>query len=123
MSNKKILIVEDDEDFIFILEKKFTMEGFSIIKAKDGKEGINAAKEKKPDLILSDMLMAKMDGMEMTKKIRKFDAAVPIIFLTNVKNEQYTPQMQKSGNFDYLIKSNTRINEIVKKCKEKLGMP
>lgn len=122
MSNKKILIVEDDEDFTFILEKKFTIEGFSIFKAKDGKEGINVAKEKKPDLILSDMLMAKVDGMEMAKKIRKFDAKVPIIFLTNVKNEQYTLQMQKSANFDYLIKSDTRIDEIVKKCKEKLGM-
>jgi two-component system OmpR family response regulator len=120
--NKKILIVEDDEDFLFIIKKKFTMEGFSIIDAKDGEEGAATAEREKPDLILSDMLMPKMDGEAMAKKIREFNAKVPIIFLTNIKNTDYTADVQKSNNVDYLIKSDTRIDDIVAKAKIKLGI-
>lgn len=120
--NKKILIVEDDEDFIYILEKKFTAEGFSIFTAKDGQEGIAVAEKEKPDLILSDMLMPKMDGITMAKKIRESNATVPIIFLTNMKDTDYTNNIQKSDNFDYLIKSNVRINDIINKTKAKLGL-
>ena len=120
--DKKILIVEDDEDFIFILEKKLTMEGFAILKAKDGLEGIKLAKEENPDLILSDMLMPGMDGIAMAKKIREFNADVPVIFLTNIKNPEYTPEMQKKDKFDYLIKANTKIGDIVNKAKAILGL-
>jgi|SRR3989344_7074987 len=120
--DKKILIVEDDEDFIFILEKKLTMEGFAILKAKDGLEGIKLAQEENPDLILSDMLMPGMDGIAMAKKIREFNADVPVIFLTNIKNPEYTPEMQKKDKFDYLIKANTKIGDIVNKAKAILGL-
>ena len=71
--SKKILIVEDDEDFVFILEKKFTMEGFLVVTAKDGQEGAAVAEKEKPDLILSDILMPNVDGMAMAKKIREFN--------------------------------------------------
>lgn len=119
--NKKILIVEDDEDFLYILEKKFTTEGFSVVTAKDGQEGIAVAEKEKPDLILSDMLMPKIDGITMAKKIRESNATVPIIFLTNIKDTRYAA-VQESGEFDYLIKSNVRINDIINKTKVKLGL-
>ncbi len=120
--NKKILIVEDDEDFVYILEKKFTMEGFKIVTAKDGQDGIVVTAKEKPDLILSDILMPKMDGMEMGKKIKESHPSIPIIFLTNLKDIDYTAGIQKSDMFDYLIKSDTRINEIVNQVKIKLGI-
>ena len=121
-TNKKILIVEDDEDFLYILQKKFTMEGFSIVSANDGEDGIIAAEKEKPNLILSDILMPKMDGITMAKKIREVNASVPIILLSNIKDVDYTKGAQKSGQFDFLIKSDTRINEIVEKVKAKLGL-
>ncbi len=120
--NKKILIVEDDEDFLYILQKRFTIEGFSIVIAKNGEEGIIVAEKEKPDLILSDILMPKMDGIVMAKKIKESNANVPIIFLTNIKDVDYTIDIQKSDKFDYLIKSDTRINDIVAKSKIKLGL-
>lgn len=120
--NKKILIVEDDEDFQYILEKKFTMEGFFVVTAKDGKEGIAIAEKEKPDLILSDILMPNMDGVAMAKKIRGGNANIPIIFLTNIQDVDNTIDAQKSNVFDYLIKSNTSIDDIVTKAKEKLGI-
>ena len=120
--DKKILLVEDDEDFIYILEKKFTSEGFSVITAKDGQEGATIAEQEKPDLIISDMLMPKMDGATMGQKIRETNTRVPIIFLTNIKNVDSTTEVQKSDTFDYLIKTDTSPNEIVAKAKEKLGL-
>lgn len=119
--NKKILIVEDDKDFLAILQKKFTAEGFSIIAAENGEEAIDIAEREKPDLILSDILMPKMDGLAMAKKIKEFNKNVPIIFLTNLKDADYINK-EKSNEFDYLIKSELRIDDIVAKSKTKLGL-
>ena len=120
--NKKVLIVEDDKDFLSILKTKFTGEGFSVVTAEDGQEGINAVKEEKPDLIFSDVLMPGMDGIEMAKKIREFDKNVLIVFLTNIKDVDYTKNVEGSGEFDYLIKSDLSISDIVDKAKSKLGL-
>jgi two-component system alkaline phosphatase synthesis response regulator PhoP len=120
--NKKILIVEDDKDFLSILKIQFTGEGFSIVTAENGEEGINMAEEEKPDLILSDILMPKMDGIEMAKKIKESNKNILIIFLTNIKDTDYTKNIEKLGEFDYLIKSDLRINDIVDKVKIKLGL-
>ncbi len=121
-NDKKILIVEDDEDFTYILQKKFTMEGFLVVSAKDGQEGIAMAEKENPDLIISDVLMPKMDGIAMAKKIREKNIDVPIIFLTNTKDTDLTIDAQSSDKFEYLLKSNTRIGEILEKVKNKLGI-
>ena len=118
----KILIVEDDEDFLSILKIKFTAEGFSVVTAKDGEEGIRVAEKEKPDLIFTDVLMPKMGGIEMAKKIKESNENALIIFLTNMKDSDDTSEVKKSGDFDYLIKSDLRINDIVEKAKIKLGL-
>ena len=120
--NKKILIVEDDKDFLFILQTKFTGEGFDVVTAENGEEGVEAAEKEKPDLIISDVLMAKMDGIEMAKKIREFDKEVLIIFLTNIKDVDYTKNIEKLGKSEYLIKSDIRISDIVDRVKINLGL-
>ena len=121
-NNKKILIVEDDEDFVFILEKKFTNAGFTIVTAHNGEEGIAAVEEARPDLVLSDVLMPKMDGIEMAKAIEQKHPGTPIIFLTNIKDVDKTQEMQSSKEFDYLIKADTKIDDIITKVKQKLGI-
>jgi DNA-binding response OmpR family regulator len=121
-TSKKILIVEDDKDFLFILKTKFTSEGFSVVTAEDGEEGLAAAEREKPDLIIADILMPKMDGIEMAKKIRESDKNVLVIFLTNVKDEDYIKNIENLNEFDYLIKSDSPINDIVEKVKIKLGL-
>lgn len=120
--NKKILIVEDDKDFLTILQKKFTTEGFSIVIAENGEEAVDIAEREKPDLVISDILMPKMDGITMAKKIKESNKNIPIIFLTNLKDTDYTDDMEKSKEFDYLIKSELRIDDIVAKSKIKLGL-
>ena len=120
--NKKILIVEDDKDFLSILQIKFTAEGFSVVTAQDGEEGIRVAEKEKPDLIFSDVLLPKMDGLEMVKKIKESNNNTSIIFLTNIKDSEHMENARKLGDFDYLIKSDLRINDIVDKAKIKLGI-
>jgi len=117
--NKKILIAEDDKDFLAILQKKFGLNGFDIVVAEDGEEGIIIAEKEKPDLILSDVLMPKMDGLAMAKKIRETNKDVPIMFLTNLKDDSTA---ERPSEFDYLIKSELRIDDIVTKVKRKLGV-
>lgn len=120
--NKKILIVEDDKDFLSILQIKFDSEGFSVVTAENGEEGVSVAEKEKPDLVLSDVLMPRMDGLEMAKKIKESAPNVLIIFLTNLKDIDYTKNVEKSGEFDYLVKSDLGINDIVDKVKIRLGL-
>jgi DNA-binding response OmpR family regulator len=113
--NKKILIVEDDENFLFILQKVFTSSGFSVITAKNGEAAVELAKNEKPDIILSDFLLPRLDGMSMAKKLKELKITTPVVFLTNIENEN-----KNDKEFDYLIKSKMEISEIVEKIKEKL---
>ena len=116
-TNKKILIIEDDKNFLSILEKVFSSEGFSVIIAEDGESGVSAAEKEKPDLIISDILLPRLDGQAVAKKIRELKISVPIMFLTNVENGD-----KNNKEFDYLIKSELHIDDIVARVKEKMGL-
>lgn len=120
--DKKVLIVEDDKDFLSILKTKFTSEGFSVFTAEDGQEGIGVAEKEKPDLIFTDVLMPKVDGVEMAKKIREVNKDVLIIFLTNIKDADYTKSIEEISKSEYWIKADLRIDDIVAKAKIKLGI-
>ena len=115
--NKKILIIEDDENFLSILRKVFDDEGVSIAVAKDGESGVGAAEREKPDLIISDVLLPRLDGLSMAKKIRALNIQAPIMFLTNTE-----PEDKGSLEFDYFIKSNLNIDDVVLKAKAKMGL-
>jgi len=116
----KILIVEDDKDFLDILKIKFESEGFSVVTAESGLEGINVCEQQKPILILSDVLMPETSGIEMAKKIRSTNKDVIIMFMTNLKDIDYVKEIKDCKEFDCIIKSDTRIGEIVEKVKSKL---
>ncbi len=119
-TNKKILIVEDDKDFLFILQKKFTDEGFFVITAQDGEAGLNIAEMERPDLILSDILLPKIGGIEMADKIKGLNIGAKVIFLTNLNDTDDIGKKIKSSGYKYLIKSESRIDDIVSKAKKEL---
>jgi two-component system alkaline phosphatase synthesis response regulator PhoP len=120
--NKKILIVEDDKDFLYILQTKFAGAGFDVSTAENGEDGLEMAGKEKPDLIISDVLIPKMDGIQMVKKILEINKAVSIIFLTNIKDEEHNADTKELAGIEYLIKSEMRINDVVEKVKGKLGL-
>lgn len=120
--NKKILIAEDDPNFVVILKQKFTEEGFSVLTAEDGKEAVILAEKELPDLIISDVLLPSLNGIEMAKKIKSKHPDLPIIFLTNIKDPAYSEIIEKLKKVDYLIKSDIRLDDIVKIAKKRLGI-
>lgn len=117
---KKVLIVEDDPNFVSILKDKFSQEGFLTCTAEDGKEGVSAAANEKPDLIIADVLLPVLNGADMANQIREKNNTVPIIFLTNVKETEYSDITKKISNAKCLIKSDVRIEDIIQAAKNAL---
>jgi len=120
---KTILIVEDEQGLLRALKDKLTDEGFLILEAKNGQEGLNVAIEKQPDLILLDIVMPVMDGMTMLKELRQDDwgKKANVLLLTNLADEGKLEEVNVPIA-DYLIKSNWSIADIVNKIKEKLNL-
>ena len=84
MDKKKILIVDDEPDALFILEKELTARGYSVVTANNGKDAITLARSKHPDLIILDVAMPDMCGGEVAEKLQEslLTKDIPIIFLT-----------------------------------------
>lgn len=106
MAKKKILVVDDETDLLDLIEYNLKKEGFDVLKAENGEEGIQIAKEHKPDLVLMDIMMPKMDGMEAVEKMRADDdlKAIPIIFLTARSDEKTEVEGLNKGGDDYITK-------------------
>lgn len=123
----KVLIVEDEDFLLEALEDRFLMEGFDVLKARDGKEGLQSALDNKPDLILLDIVMPVMDGVTMLHLLREKEEKegegkkVPAIFLTNLSSAENIYGPIENISSGYLVKANWKIDDVVKKAKEVLG--
>lgn len=121
----KVLIVDDDAFLSGIYATKLELEGFQVATARDGEEGLKAAMREKPDLILLDVLMPKLDGFEVLKRL-KADAdtkPIPVIMLTNLGQKEDIEKGLQDGAVDYLIKAHFVPAEAVDKIKKVLNMP
>ena len=83
MPKPDILIAEDDEVLLNLYEKKFKMQGFDVRKAQDGQEVLDMMREKAPDVLLLDIRMPKVDGLQVLQEFPKHSRKFPIIVLTN----------------------------------------
>lgn len=120
--SKKILIAEDEKDLLSLLSESFKQEGFDVIQASDGQEGLELSQKEKPDLMLVDILMPKLDGITMVQKIRESKTKTPVIFLTNFGDPEHISKAIEVGNSDYIVKSDMRIEEIIIRAKNKLSI-
>ena len=102
-----ILLVEDDTFLGGIYSTKLKNEGFNVIHAADGVAGLAMAKEMKPQLILLDILMPKMDGFEVLQELKKdpLTKEIPVIMLTNLGQNEDVDKGLQLGAVDYLIKA------------------
>lgn len=82
MKKDKILLVEDDSTLSFIIEDALKREGFDVVCASNGEVGLKMFQEAKPNLVIADVMMPKMDGFEMVRQIRLMASGVPVLFLT-----------------------------------------
>ncbi len=121
---KKILIVEDEPDMRQALVESMRHEGFEVSQAENGGEGLTQALGNHPDLIILDILMPKMDGMEMMKKLRQsnnWGRKVPIILLTNLSaDDKIMRGIVENEPSYYLVKSDWKIPDVVQKVREML---
>ena len=119
MNGIKILIIEDDRDLANIYAESFQMDGFEVKNAFDGKEGLKAALEYHPDIILLDIMLPLMGGLEVLKALKSdpLSASVPVILLTMVSNESIITQGFQEQADGYIIKatfSPSQVREEVK---------
>lgn len=121
---KTILIVEDEEPMQLALKDILVFEGFSVFEAKNGEEGLEMALREHPDLILLDILMPEMNGLAMLKKLREDDwgKKSKVIILTNYDEKEYVATALENEVFDYFIKTDIKITEVIQKIKEKLAV-
>lgn len=123
---KTILIVEDEKPMLQILSDRLELEGFKVLTAVDGEEGLASALEHHPDLIILDILMPKMNGAEMLKKLidDEWGKSVDVVCLTNLENVPKSIQefMKTNDNIDYLVKFRTRLDGIIEHAKKRLNM-
>ena len=121
-SSKLILIVEDEPPLSEILKDHFENEGFRIIVAKDGEEGLGLALSKKPDMILLDINLPKLNGLDMLKQLRTYEAgkSIPAIALTNLNDTKEVNEALASGVSDFLVKADWSIADVVDSVRRKL---
>ena len=103
MANEKILVVDDDVNICELLRLYLTKEGYQVTIANDGEEGLDKFNQVKPDMVLLDVMMPKMDGLEVCRRIRKL-GNTPVMMLT-AKGETFDKVLGlELGADDYMVK-------------------
>ncbi len=106
MSREKILVVEDEVDILELIDFKLSREGFQIIQAADGEAGLEKARSEDPDLMLLDIMLPGLDGLEICRRLKRdpLTESIPIIFVSAKGEESDVVAGLELGADDYLIK-------------------
>lgn len=120
LMNKKILIIEDETALLYALQSQLSVEGFKTMTAADGEVALSLILKEKPDLIVMDIILPKIDGWTLLKKIKsnKITKNIPVIIISNLSDEPSRTKGLDLGAKDYLAKIDYSIAELVKKIKE-----
>lgn len=123
-ATKKILIVEDEELLMKTLSERLAKDGYQVLTANDGELGLQTALKEAPDVIILDIVLPKMDGMAMLKKLREVNTwskQVPVILLTNLNvDDQMIDAIARDKPAYYLVKTDWTMDQIAEKVKERL---
>ena len=116
----KILLIEDEVLILRMYEKIFSYEGFTVVTAENGVEGIEKAKENKPALILLDIMMPKMDGLRVLELLKQepLTKEIPVVILTNLSSDVVIKDAFAKGAAGYLVKSEIINDKIVDEVKQ-----
>lgn len=119
---RKILFIEDESALQKTFGEILTQEGYQMISALDGEVGLKLAKTEKPDLILLDLILPKIHGFEVLKKLKedKETKDIPIIVLTNLEEIKDVDKAIELGATTYLVKAQYSLEELVEKIKKHL---
>jgi len=120
----KILFIEDEPNLQKTLGEILHQEGYEVKPAFDGQEGLELAKSEKPDLILLDLILPKIDGFTVLKEVKKDPVLkdIPVIVLTNLEGSSDVERALELGATTYLVKANYSLEEVVAKIKQALAL-
>jgi DNA-binding response OmpR family regulator len=120
----KIAIIEDDPTISQMYRMKFESEGFDVSLASNGRAGVELVADKRPDMILLDLQMPEMNGVDALKQIRKLPhgADTPVIVLTNLGGQEAPKEIHSLGISDYIIKADMTPRQVVDLVKQTLGV-
>ena len=120
-----ILVVEDDDLMRDELSHTFAQAGYGVSVAKTGEEAIVIALKQHPELILLDVLLPRMGGLEMLKELRLYEEGknITILILSNLKNDGVIAEAIEAGGYDYLLKADWSLDDVLKKVNEKFNRP
>lgn len=116
----KIVCAEDDKMISTSLVEGFTQAGFEVTPAYDGEEALAKIREVKPDVVLLDIMMPKLDGIGVVWEMKADSeiAKIPLVMLTNLSDPTTVSKILEAGVTDYLLKSEQSIDQIVEKVQE-----
>jgi DNA-binding response OmpR family regulator len=120
MNDLKVLLVDDESEFVSTLAERLYLRGFHATTAHDGEDAIRTVLEEKLDLIVLDIKMPGLSGIEVLKEIKKIEPQLPIILLTGHGSTKEGMEGMKYGAYDYLMKP-VDINELIQKIQEAIG--
>ena len=120
----KIAIIEDDPVISQMYRMKFEADGFDVQLASNGKIGVELAEKFHPDIILLDLQMPEMNGVEALKVIRKnsWGSNIPTIILTNLGQEEAPKELNSLNVSSYIVKAELTPRQVVEKVKETLNI-
>lgn len=115
----RVLLIEDEKEVAELYKLKLTLDGYEVVVASSGQEGLEEAFKKEPELIFLDIKMPEMDGFEVLKKLRKSPKteSIPVVILSNFDEEDLIERGLTLGANEYLIKSQFTPEQISEKVK------
>ncbi len=115
MEKKKILLVDDEQDVLLMLEKRFAAEGYSVITADNGERAISLAKFQKPDLIVLDVQMPDMDGGEVAFKLKEDSTTkdIPVVFSTCLLSVAESNHIRHESGGDIMLAKAKGTKELI----------
>lgn len=112
MDKRKILIVDDEPDFLEVMRTRLEANDYDVATSANGEEALKYVKSSKPDVVLLDILMPGIDGLEVLKKIRRMDENLPVYIITAFSTDERFKAANKLGASGFIVKTDDLAKEI-----------
>lgn len=116
-TNKKVLIIEDEPAILYALKKNLAEAGYNVLAAEDGEKGLNLMKTEKPDVILLDIILPKINGFDILEIAKRHEETknIPIVVLTNLNDNDSIAKSAALGAAGHLIKIENQPKDVLEK--------